>query len=174
VLADIGYVTDSADDLIPELTPYEFWEYCALVHSRRGRPVARTLQRARALAEDLDLVASRRPLRGLSLGMRRKAQLVAAMMVEPRLIVLDEPMIGLDFFAVRALEALLAEQRACGVAALISSHDLGVIGRVADRVAVLHQGRLVMDTAVPPDAANNSLEQQVATVLDRIRAEKHR
>jgi ABC-2 type transport system ATP-binding protein len=103
-------------------------------------------ERIDALAErfDADL---RRPVRELSTGNRQKIGLIQAFMGEPELLILDEPIAGLDPLVQRRFHDLLAEVRASGRTVLLSSHTLSEVDRVADRVAVLRAGRLaVVDT----------------------------
>jgi ABC-type multidrug transport system ATPase subunit len=172
LFASIGYVTDSAEDLIPELTPEEYWEYCAYVHSRHGGNVGTMLDRALELARQLDFVPPRRVVSGFSLGMRRKTQLVAGLLHEPDLIVLDEPLIGLDFLSVRALEDVLEAERRRGTLTLLSSHDLGVAERLADRIAVLHLGQLIMDDTVARAAEQMSLVDAVERAIRDARKDR--
>jgi ABC-2 type transport system ATP-binding protein len=89
----------------------------------------------------------RRPVRELSTGNRQKLGLIQAFMGEPELLILDEPIAGLDPLVQHAFHDLLAEVRAAGRTVLLSSHTLSEVDRVADRVAVLRAGRLaVVDT----------------------------
>jgi len=88
-----------------------------------------------------------RPVRELSTGNRQKIGLIQAFMGEPELLILDEPIAGLDPLVQRRFHDLLGEVRAQGRTVLLSSHTLSEVDRVADRVAVLRAGRLaVVDT----------------------------
>ena len=88
-----------------------------------------------------------RPVRKLSTGNRQKLGLIQAFMGEPELLILDEPIAGLDPLVQRRFHDLLGEVRAQGRTVLLSSHTLSEVDRVADRVAVLRAGRLaVVDT----------------------------
>lgn len=165
LFARIGYLTDSADDLIPELTPEEYWEFCAIAYARGGASVNGMLDRARALARSLDFLAPPRSIGGFSLGMRRKTQLVAAMLHAPDLLVLDEPLIGLDFMSIRALELLLERERERGALVWMASHDLGLASRLADRAAVLHLGRLILDVPLSSQSDRETLEARVEVAI---------
>jgi ABC-2 type transport system ATP-binding protein len=85
-----------------------------------------------------------RPIRDLSMGNRQKVGLVAAFMHRPELLVLDEPTTGLDPLVQQEFHALLAEVRAEGRTVFLSSHTLSEVERVADRVAIIREGRLVV------------------------------
>ena len=85
-----------------------------------------------------------RPIRDLSTGNRQKIGLVQAFMHEPELLVLDEPIAGLDPLVQQRFHALLGEVRDQGRTVFLSSHTLSEVERVAQRVAVLREGRLVV------------------------------
>jgi ABC-type multidrug transport system ATPase subunit len=161
----IGQLTDSADDVIPELTPEEYWEFCAMAYTRGGGSTDAMLDRALALARSLDFQPPRRSIGSFSLGMRRKTQLVAAMLHSPDLLVLDEPLIGLDFMSIRALELLLARERERGALVWMASHDLGLASRLADRAAVLHLGRMIFDVPLVSATDRDTLEARVEAAI---------
>ncbi len=85
-----------------------------------------------------------RPLKDLSTGNRQKVGLIQAFMHEPELLILDEPIAGLDPLVQKHFHELLAEVRAAGRTVFLSSHTLSEVDRVADRVAILRDGRLVV------------------------------
>ncbi len=97
---------------------------------------------AEALAERIGGVLDR-PIGTLSRGNRQKLGVVQAFAHEPDLLVLDEPTSGLDPVAQRTFRALVREATARGAAVLLSSHVLGEVQRIADRVAIVRAGRLV-------------------------------
>jgi len=84
-----------------------------------------------------------RPVRSYSTGQRQKLAIVRGFAHDPDLLLLDEPTAGLDPLMQRRFEILVAEERADGTAALVSSHVLGEVRRLCDRVGVLRDGRLV-------------------------------
>jgi ABC-2 type transport system ATP-binding protein len=85
-----------------------------------------------------------RPIRQLSTGSRQKLGLIQAFMHEPELLVLDEPISGLDPLVQQSFHALLGEVSALGRTVFLSSHTLSEVERVTDRVGILRQGRLVV------------------------------
>ncbi|MDQ2757949.1 MAG: ABC transporter ATP-binding protein [Actinomycetota bacterium] len=89
-----------------------------------------------------------RRLSCLSHGMRQMVSLAAALVGSPRLVVLDEPHNGLDPLAVHALGRLLRDLADEGRGILLSSHLVDEMDRVCDRVALLHDGRIVLDQRV--------------------------
>lgn len=96
-----------------------------------------------ALAERFDADLGRR-IRELSTGNRQKLGLIQAFMHEPELLILDEPIAGLDPLVQQSFHALLRDVVAQGRTVFLSSHTLSEVERVADRVAILRRGRLVV------------------------------
>jgi ABC-2 type transport system ATP-binding protein len=95
------------------------------------------------LAERFDASLDR-PIRDLSTGNRQKIGLIQALMHRPELLILDEPIAGLDPLVQRSFHELLREVRAEGRSVFLSSHTLSEVDRVADRVAIIRRGRLVV------------------------------
>ena len=85
-----------------------------------------------------------RPIRQLSTGNRQKLGLIQAFMHEPELLILDEPIAGLDPLVQQSFHALLGEVGAQGRTVFLSSHTLSEVERVTQRLAILRQGRLVV------------------------------
>lgn len=123
--------------LYPKLTGRAMLDYLAEL---RGGVDPRTRD---ALVErfgaDID-----RPVRQLSTGNRQKLGLVQAFMHEPELLILDEPIAGLDPLVQQSFHALLGEVSAQGRTVFLSSHTLSEVERVTHRLAILRQGRLVV------------------------------
>jgi ABC-2 type transport system ATP-binding protein len=82
-------------------------------------------------------------LEALSLGNQQRVQLAAALVHEPELLVLDEPFSGLDPVGVDVLSGVLAEYAATGVPVVFSSHQLELVERLCEAVAIIKDGRLV-------------------------------
>ncbi len=91
---------------------------------------------------------ARTPVRRLSGGERQHLGLALALVGRPEVLVLDEPTAGMDPEARRATRALIAGLRDAGRAILLTTHDLGDVEQLADRVAILHGGRIVADGTI--------------------------
>ncbi|WP_323097800.1 ATP-binding cassette domain-containing protein [Intrasporangium sp. YIM S08009] len=105
------------------------------------------------------------PVRSLSLGQRMRAEIAAALLHSPDLLVLDEPTIGLDVLSKQRLrEFLVGERRERGTTLLLTTHDMGDIERLCDRVLVVDHGRLAFDGDLPGLAA--TVGAQRLLVLD--------
>jgi ABC-2 type transport system ATP-binding protein len=132
----IGYVPGDLR-LYDRLTPRELFRYFA---SLRGLD---SLAGAERLAERFELELDR-PVAALSRGNRQKVGLVQAFMHEPDLLVLDEPTSGLDPLVQQAFNELVRETALAGRTVFLSSHVLAEVQHVADRVALVRDGRLAL------------------------------
>ena len=133
--ARIGYLPgDLASP--PRVTGREQLEHLAALRGGRGR------ERIDALAERFALDLTR-PIRALSRGNRQKVGVVQAFMHQPELLVLDEPTSGLDPVLQHEFLQLVRETAARGATVFMSSHVLREVESVADRVAVIREGRIV-------------------------------
>jgi ABC-2 type transport system ATP-binding protein len=143
----VGYLPDEPI-FHDHLRGREVLAFCATMH---GLPRAAAKARAEALAERLGLAGDLDEFAvNYSLGMRKKLALVAAMLHEPALLILDEPTNGLDPVVTRALLDLVREQAAAGRAVFYSTHLLDQAQRLCHRVAILHKGRR-MDVGTPAE-----------------------
>jgi len=97
---------------------------------------------------DLDRTAAARPVRTYSLGMRQRLGLAAALLGQPRLLLLDEPINGLDPSGVHWIRTALKEFAARGGTVLVSSHILAEVAQTVDRVLIINHGRLLADTPI--------------------------
>jgi ABC-type multidrug transport system ATPase subunit len=104
---------------------------------------------------DLARLGGRRVAK-LSQGERQRLALARALLLEPELLILDEPLTHLDPGAVHGVLDVLVMQRARGATVLLSSHQLDHVERIADRIALLHRGRLVLEGTVPELLAGKS------------------
>jgi ABC-2 type transport system ATP-binding protein len=123
--------------LYPKLTGSAVLDYFAQLRGGVDRGVRDSL----AERFDADL---HRPVHELSTGNRQKLGLIQAFMHEPELLILDEPIAGLDPLVQESFHALLAEVSAEGRTVFLSSHTLSEVERVTHRIAILRQGRLVV------------------------------
>ena len=86
------------------------------------------------------------PVRQLSLGQRMRAEVAAALLHSPRLVILDEPTIGLDVLSKQRLREFLIEERSLhGTTLLLTTHDMGDVERLCDRILLVDRGSLVFD-----------------------------
>ena len=117
----------------------------------------------RKLAEQFELPAGRR-IRELSKGMRAKVVLSLAMAHEPELLILDEPTSGLDTLVRRDFLESMVDVAATGRSVFLSSHQIGEVERVADMVAILREGKLVVVERL--DALKREICELTVTLQD--------
>ncbi len=127
--------------LYDKLTPLEYLEFVAGLWSV---PPSLAAQRAQGLLERLGLWPHRdERCEGFSRGMRQKAVLAGALLHDPRLLILDEPLTGLDAAAARDVKDLLRDRVAGGTGIVLTTHILDVAERIADRIGIIAGGRLL-------------------------------
>lgn len=132
----VGYVPEQP-------TLYEWMTVAEIGWFTAGFYPGGYLRYYRELIQRFQLPASR-PIKALSKGMRAKVSLALAMAHQPPLLVLDEPTSGLDSLVRREFLQSMVEMAATGRTVLLSSHQIGEVERVADVVAILKQGRLMV------------------------------
>ena len=111
--------------------------------------VAHPEARMEKLFHALDLWEARHALASAySRGMRQKLSLIRALIHTPDLLILDEPVSGLDPFGIRQVRSVVDEHREQGGAVLISSHILSEVERSASRIGILHQGHLLVEDSI--------------------------
>lgn len=127
--------------LYPDLSAVENLEYYGRLYG------VSTTGRVQKLLDDLGLTEfAERATRTYSRGMTQRLSLARAMLHRPDLLILDEPMSGLDPAAAELAEGLLRRARAEGITLLFTSHDFGSVGRVASRALLLDRGRIAWDS----------------------------
>ena len=137
ILAQVGYMPSEAA-FYPEMRVSQVIRLSADLRKKDCRAEAAELCR------DLEL-DTRKKIRELSLGNRKKVSIVCAMQHRPRLYVLDEPTSGLDPLVQRAFWSQVEERRREGATVFLSSHVLYEVQRYCDRAAIIREGRLVAE-----------------------------
>jgi ABC-2 type transport system ATP-binding protein len=136
---NLGYVPDGAP-LYANLSPVEHLSLVGRLHGLENERLAAETQR---LLEAFELSGRRHdPLGGFSRGMRQKVAIACALLPRPALLVLDEPLTGLDTSTTLVIKALIRGWADRGGAVVVTSHLLEVVERTCDRMALLAGGRL--------------------------------
>jgi len=126
-----------------KLTPLEYLEFVAGLwgcDAAVAEPAARELLASLGLGAHLQ-----QRCEGFSKGMRQKVALAGALVHEPRLIILDEPLTGLDAVSARHVKGLLQARVQAGCTVIMTTHILEVAERMADRIGVIASGRLIAE-----------------------------
>jgi ABC-2 type transport system ATP-binding protein len=129
--------------LYDKLDPLEYLEFVAGLWSVEARRAKRL---AEDLLESLGLWPHRRDrCEGFSRGMRQKLALGGALIHEPRLLMLDEPLTGLDAAAARQVKDILTERVRAGATIIMTTHILEVAERLADRIGIIARGKMIAE-----------------------------
>jgi ABC-2 type transport system ATP-binding protein len=129
--------------LYDKLDPLEYLEFVAGLWGVEPR---RAQQLADELLETLGLWEHRRErCEGFSRGMKQKLALAGALVHEPKLLMLDEPLTGLDAAIARQVKDLLAARVKQGATIILTTHILEVAERLADRIGIIQRGRLIAE-----------------------------
>lgn len=135
----LAYVPDFPF-LYDKLTPEEFLRFTGRLFEMNSGRLDTAIH---TLVERFHLAPhARMKVETLSHGTKQRVAIAAALLHEPRVVVIDEPMVGLDPQHARVVKDALKEQAATGSAVLMSTHQLAVAEELADRIGIIHQGRL--------------------------------
>ena len=145
VKSHIGYVPEEVV-LLDSLTPREFLEFIASVRNIDRKSINLRIDKltlAFQLTQYFDT-----PIAALSMGNKQKVAIIAALMHEPQLLILDEPLIGLDARSSRILKELINFQAKKGGAVIFSTHIMEVAEKLCSRVGIINKGRIVGEGTV--------------------------
>lgn len=165
VKREVAYIPDNPD-LYEFLTGIRYLHFVADVYGvgqERG-PRIRELSDRFELTQDLG-----EPIASYSHGMKQKLAIIAAYLHRPRLIIMDEPFVGLDPRAAYLLKEMMREHCAAGGSIFFSTHVLDVAERLCDKVAIIKHGRLVEAGPMAAVRGNSSLE----SVFLELEEERH-
>lgn len=132
--------------LLDFLTADEYLDFVGSVYGLSRDQIANAVARYRSFFTDSILGQKERYIRDLSMGNAKKVGLIASIMIEPRLLILDEPFANLDPGSQIQLKMMLAQlNMQHGTTLCISSHDLVHVTDVCERIAILDSGQIVRD-----------------------------
>jgi ABC-2 type transport system ATP-binding protein len=136
----LAYVPDFPF-LYDKLTAWEFFRFTGemfRLDPARYEKNSRELVARFHLSEFVD-----RPLEGLSHGTRQRIAIVSALLHDPEVFVIDEPMVGLDPQHARVVKDVLKERSLAGMTVLVSTHQLSIAEEMADRIGIINGGKLI-------------------------------
>lgn len=158
IKARIGLVPDESL-LFDHLTGGEFIEFVGRMYGL-DRTVAR--ERARELLALFELDQHQRKMIGeYSKGMRKRAAMAAALIHRPQLFLMDEPFEGVDAVGARLMKDILLEQVNHGATIFLTSHVLEVVERLCTRVAIIAEGKLVVDSDMSELRSNSETLEDI-------------
>lgn len=135
-----GYIPDRPY-MYPKLTAYEFLTFIGDLYDL---PRETSLERAKLLLDEFGLSDKANfALESFSHGMKQRVAIVAGLIHKPRLLIIDEPMVGLDPFGAKMLKASLKNYVSDGNSVFISTHSLDVAQDICDRLAIIQHGTII-------------------------------
>jgi ABC-2 type transport system ATP-binding protein len=161
---DLAYIPDN-----PDL--YEFMsgiKYLNFVADIFGISAAERQEKIRRFADIFELTDNlAQPVSSYSHGMKQKLAIISAWIHDPKLIVMDEPFVGLDPKASHLLKEMMREHCDAGGAIFFSTHVLEVAEKLCDKVAIIREGRLVVSGPMEEVKGNSSLESVFLELEDQ-------
>jgi ABC-2 type transport system ATP-binding protein len=136
----IAYVPDFPF-LYDKLTAWEFFRFTGQLFQMTDAKIESNAQELITRFHLTDFV--NRPLESLSHGTRQRVAIVSALLHDPEVFVIDEPMVGLDPQHARVVKDVFKERSQAGVTVLVSTHQLSIAEEMADRIGIIHGGKLV-------------------------------
>lgn len=162
---ELAYIPDNPD-LYEYMTGLKYLNFIADVF---GIDFALRQQRIAYYANLFELTNDlAQPIAAYSHGMKQKLAIIAAWLHEPRLIIMDEPFVGLDPKAAHLLKGLMREVCNNGGAIFFSTHVLEVAEKLCDKVAIIKNGRLIRSGTMEEVKGDDSLEQVFLELEDEI------
>ena len=153
---EIAYIPDNPD-LYDYMTGIKFLKFIADIFGIRA---ADRQARIHDYAERFELTADlAQPIASYSHGMKQKLAIIAAWIHQPKLIIMDEPFVGLDPKAAHLLKGMMREVCDEGGAIFFSTHVLEVAEKLCDKVAIIKAGRLIRSGTMEEVKGDDSLEQ---------------
>ncbi len=120
------------------------WEFFRFIGEMFRLDAARIEHNAQELVQRFHLTDfADRTLEGLSHGTRQRIAIVSALLHDPEVFVIDEPMVGLDPQHARVVKDVLKERSRAGMTMLVSTHQLSIAEEMADRIGIIHGGKLI-------------------------------
>jgi ABC-2 type transport system ATP-binding protein len=159
----IGYLPES-NALYTEMLVYEYLEFAAEMRGLSGEARKRQIKRAVEQTSLGDVIG--KEIRALSKGYRQRVGLAQALVHEPPLLILDEPMSGLDPIGRKEIRDLILRLRSEGKTVFMNTHILSDVELVCDRVAIIARGRIVHEGEI--DAFLGSDERETDIVFGRL------
>ncbi len=139
---EIGYVPEESM-LIESLTPMEFFEFIKSIRRIRDEDLFARLIYGFGIENHVT-----KPIAALSMGTKQKVQIIAALMHNPKLLIMDEPLNGLDAKSTKILKEILQIHVKKGGSVLFSTHIMEIAEELCDRIAVINNGKIIAEGTI--------------------------
>ncbi len=160
-----GYVADE-HVLFEKMTGYEYVNFMADLYDVSIEDRKARLDRYQELFALGDSIHN--PISSYSHGMKQKISFMAALIHNPRVFIVDEPMVGLDPYTANSVKRFFKEHAESGNLVLFSSHNLDVVAKLCDRVYIIDQGRILEHINVAEfKASGRDLEEYFLSITQR-------
>lgn len=144
---EIGTVLGQKEQLWTHLTPYDNFKFFGNIYDIKDEVIERKITELSNLFELNDFINT--PVRNLSLGQRIRCEIAAALIHDPKILVLDEPTIGLDPVVKETIRTLIKRlNKELHTTIFLTSHDVGDIEKLCKRVIIINKGKLVLDDSM--------------------------
>jgi ABC-2 type transport system ATP-binding protein len=164
---ELGYIPDEPF-LYGRLTPFELMDFKGSLHNMTRKDLE---SRKEELLQLVGLFDHRHDLiESFSLGMRQRLAISVALLPDPSIIVVDEPLVGLDPAGMRRVKEIFVELARRGRTVFISTHMLHVVEEIADRVGVLNKGKLVAEGTL--EDLRHAQDERLETIFFRLFSEE--
>lgn len=151
----IAYIPDNPD-IYESLSGIQYLEFIADVFKLDSNVRAREIDKYATMFEILDVLNN--PISSYSHGMKQKLVIISALIHKPKLLLLDEPFVGLDPKASFLLKEVFQEMCSQGVSIFFSTHVLEVVEKLCNKVAIIKQGKIIAQGNTQEIIMNKSLE----------------
>ena len=166
-LSQITFLSGQRNQLFWDLPAKEYFNFCREVYHIPEGEFKKNLKRLVELAEIEDILNV--PQRKLSFGQRKRCELVAGMLHDPKLIFLDEPTNALDLINARKVREFIKEKAGEGRSTiLLTSHNMTDIENVCDRVVIINRGKIVYDGKIGDLYRLNGFKRKVRVVFNGV------
>lgn len=162
----IGFIPDRPY-LYEKLTGMEFLRFIGELYGMDGKSFTKKAEEKLKMFSIFDW--SHELIEAYSHGMKQRLVMSAALLHDPEVIIVDEPMVGLDPMAIKMVKGLFKSLAAAGVSIFMSTHTLNVAENICDRIGIIHRGNLIA-TGTPEDLRHkaNAFEADLEEVFIKL------
>ncbi len=163
-LKSITFISGQRNRLFWDLPAEDYFQFIKTIYEIPGESFRRSLTHLIELAEIGDILKV--PQRKLSFGQRKRCELVAGLLHEPKIIFLDEPTNALDLINARKIREFIKEKGKEGKSAIIlTSHNIADIEQVCERVVIIHSGKIAFDGSIHDLSRLDGVKRQMRIVF---------
>lgn len=163
-LKQITFLSGQRSNLFWDLPAAEYFNFCRVVYDIPENIFRENLRRLTKLAEIEDILHI--PQRKLSFGQRKRCELVAALLHDPKIIFLDEPTNALDLLNARKIREFIKEKgKEGGYTIILTSHNLADIEQVCERVVIINMGKIIYDGKINDLGRLNGFNRKIRIIF---------